>query len=100
MRDYVLYEGRLVVSAKEDVRTRFIEDLCARILTAHPCRNKTRQLLCENYWWLNMNGDINVYVERMAKQAIKNRRELDFGVGDMVFMVKISWPPIDRPSDN
>lgn len=45
LRDNVLYRDRLVVSAKEDLRTRIIEDLHARIFSAHPGRNKTRRLL-------------------------------------------------------
>lgn len=75
LRDFVLYKGRLIVSAKNDLRTRIIEDLHTRILTCHPGRNKTRRLLCKKYWWPNMNGDIDVYVDNCSCKSSKIPRD-------------------------
>lgn len=63
------------MSAKQNLRTKIIEDLHARILTAHPGRNKTRRLLCKKYWWPNMNGDIDVYIENCSCRSAKVPRD-------------------------
>lgn len=36
---------------------------------------------------------------KMVTQENGHGRELDFGVGDKVFIIKKSWSPTDRPSD-
>ena len=80
LKDFVLYKVRLVVSSKNNLRTKIIEDLHSRILTAHPGRNKTRKLLCSKFWWPNMNGDIDVYVENYPCKSAKSPRDKTLGL--------------------
>jgi transposase InsO family protein len=59
---FLLFRGRLAVSEVDDLRTKIIREIHDRITTAHPGRNKTRQLVMAQYWWPGMASDIDTYV--------------------------------------
>lgn len=72
---YVLYQGRLVVSTNEFLRTRVIEDLHCRAVTGHPGKTKTRKLVTTSYWWPGMGKDIDDFVANCHCKSAKDPRD-------------------------
>jgi len=44
------------------LRTKLIQEAHATRTTAHPGRAKTRKLLTERYYWINIGSDVDSYV--------------------------------------
>lgn len=72
---YVLYRGRLVVSADNHLRTRVIEELHARITSAHPGKTKTRRMVSAKYWWPGVHADCDIYVDNCPCRSSKHPRD-------------------------
>lgn len=72
---YVTYKDRLVVSETDNLRTKLIEDMHSRIVTSHPGRNKTRQLVSARYWWPRMNDTIDQYIANCICVSAKHPRD-------------------------
>jgi hypothetical protein len=72
----LLCNGRLVVPAIDNLRTRVIQEAHSRLTTAHRGRNKTTQLVKARYWWPRMTGDIEVFVANcMPCRSSKHPRD-------------------------
>jgi hypothetical protein len=54
--------GKLMVPDADNLRTKLIEEVHARMVTAHPGRTKTTKLLSEQYYWPGLPGDCAVYI--------------------------------------
>jgi hypothetical protein len=59
---YVLHQGRLIVSATDNLRTRVIREVHDPITSAHPGRNKTKALVAQRYWWPGLPGTVDQYL--------------------------------------
>jgi len=46
----------------DQLRTKLIREAHATRITAHPDRTKTRKLLVERYYWINIGSDVDIYV--------------------------------------
>lgn len=77
----LLHKGRLVVSdgGEEHLRTRIIDETHSRITTAHPGRDKTRQLLTTRYWWPRMMSNIDRLVSNclICRASKPNKSQLN-----------------------
>jgi hypothetical protein len=58
----LLYSGRLVVPADDNLRTELIKEAHNQVSTAHPGRDKTYSLLRSRYYWRGMKADIERFV--------------------------------------
>lgn len=70
----LLYQGRLVVSGEDTLRTQVLEEVHARLVGGHPGRHKTKKLLQARYWWPGLPADADRYVANCACQAAKPPR--------------------------
>jgi hypothetical protein len=58
-KDLLLYEGRLVVPDKNNLKTRLIKKAYNQVLTAYLGRDKIHRLLRLRYYWQGMLSDID-----------------------------------------
>ena len=72
---YVLYKGRLIVPNDGDLRTRLLDEVHSRTMTAHPSRNKTRRLVAAKYWWPRMASTVDQYVANCVCASAKVPRD-------------------------
>ena len=56
------FDDRLVVPDESLARTRLIAEAHNQVSTAHPGKNKTRELLRTRYFWKGMTQDIDQYI--------------------------------------
>jgi len=56
------YQSRLVVPEDQNLRTRIIAEVHNQVSTAHPGKNKTRQLIRTRYYWPGLISDIDWFV--------------------------------------
>jgi transposase InsO family protein len=54
-------KGRVVVT--KALRTRLLTEAHCQIATAHPGKNKTKEIVKARYYWMNMDDDIERFVE-------------------------------------
>lgn len=54
--------NRLVVPNVDQLRTKLIREAHVTPITAHPGKTKTRKLLTERYYWINIGSDVDTYV--------------------------------------
>src|SRR5579871_4891225 len=54
--------GKLVVPDVDQLRTELIHEAHATPTTAHPGKSKTRKLLTDRYYWINLGSDVDTYV--------------------------------------
>lgn len=107
---YVLYQGRLVVPAKDFLRTRVIEDLHSRIVTAHPGKLKTRQLVASKFWWPGLAKDVEDFVNNCPCRPSKDPRDKTPGLLHPIPVPNRPWqhivmdfksqPPCKHGDDN
>lgn len=62
MDGLTLYKGRLIVPDRDHLRTQVIQEAHSRLVTAHPGRNKSRQLVATRYWWPKLSADVDRFV--------------------------------------
>lgn len=64
----LLYQNRLVVSVEEDptLKTHLLNEIHKQASTAHPGRNKTRELVKRRYYWPTWRSDVDRYVRNCS----------------------------------
>lgn len=79
--DLLLYDGRLVVPEVSDLRVRILDEVHRQPSTAHPGRNKTRQLMQQRYYWRGMMQNIERYVRNCRTcRRVNTPRDLPPGL--------------------
>ena len=58
----LLMDGRVVVPAEENLRTRIIQEVHGQQPLAHPGRNKTAKIIKGQYYWQGLTGDVEQYI--------------------------------------
>jgi transposase InsO family protein len=59
----LLYKDRLLVPNEGSLRADLIREAHCQVSTAHPGRDKTRQILAERYYWRGMDADVGQYIK-------------------------------------
>lgn len=72
---YIMSQGRLVVPDHDQLRTKVIEDVHSRITTAHPGRNKTKELVRQRYWWPGLDDNVRRFVANCVCRSAKYPRD-------------------------
>ena len=76
----LLYQSRLVIPTEEDptLRTRLLDEIHKQASTAHPGRNKTRELVRQRYYWQTWRSDMFGTVPSAAAPPTLRIRFQDF----------------------
>jgi hypothetical protein len=73
--DLLVYKNRLMVLNKNKLRTRLCDEFHRPLYRAHPERGKMRKMICQQYFWPEMESYINRYIGNCPKcKCSKNSR--------------------------
>lgn len=73
-KQYVTFEGRLLVPDHNELRRKVIQDIHC-IGTLHPGRNKTTELTIQRYWWPGLRADVARFVSNCSCRSSKSLRD-------------------------
>ena len=90
----LLHKGRLIISEKDNLRTKVIDLIHSPIDSAHPGKNKTKRLLATRYFWPGMTAEVERFISNCSRcLPYKTRKDLPPGL-----LQPLSIP--DRPNQH
>jgi hypothetical protein len=73
--DLLVYKNRLIVSNKDELRTRLCDEFHRLLYRAHFERGKMRKMICQQYFWPGMRLYIDRYIGNCLEcKCSKNSR--------------------------
>jgi transposase InsO family protein len=90
----LLRRGCLVVPEQTNLRTKVLDEVHARITSAHPGKTKTKKMVSQLYWWPKLNSFIDQYVRNCLCRAAKHPRDKTPGLLHPLPLPQRPWQEI------
>ncbi|EED13508.1 gag/polymerase/env polyprotein, putative [Talaromyces stipitatus ATCC 10500] len=74
--DVLLFKDQVFVPDEGDLRARLLDKIHCQPSTAHPGKNKIKQLVQARYYWITWNKDVERYVDNLDHAQTDGQTEI------------------------